>query len=115
MVETRDHFAQRLNHIGSKHQKLKRGYTTKVTNNGIIVAQPVKKSRRYIPFKGMLLTVLCFFAFKAFILAANGPDAYADRLASLENGTVFEQAGAMIMTVDPATAALANIMGPVLR
>lgn len=115
MLETKEHFAARLHNVGERHSKLvRRGYTTRVDRNGILVAQP-KKMRLRPPVRGAFLMVLSFFVFKAFMLSANGPDAYAERLATLENGTFIEMLGGRLLSIDPATQFLANQMGPLLR
>ncbi|MEQ6248662.1 hypothetical protein ABMC89_07220 [Sulfitobacter sp. HNIBRBA3233] len=115
MVETKEHFIARLNTVGDRHSKMvRRGYTTRVDRNGVIFAQP-KKMRLRLPVKGAFLLVLAFFVFKAFILSANGPDAYKDRLSTLEAGNFVEVLGARVLAIDPATEFLANQMGPLFR
>ena len=59
--------------------------------------------------------VFSFFCFKAFMLIANGPDTYNDRLATLQNGTVIEAMGAKVLSIDPATQFIADQVGPYLR
>lgn len=116
MVETHAHFTKRLGNLGRKHEQMTHGYTTKVGKDGLITVTP--KARRVRGVSGLKLLALAavgFFAFKAFMLAAAGPDAYGERLAGLESGTVFEQAGAMVMSVDPITQKLADLAGPILR
>ncbi|WP_370402286.1 hypothetical protein [Sulfitobacter sp. JB4-11] len=116
MVETHDHFTKRLGKLGRKHEKMTHGYTTKVGKDGLITVTP--KARRVRGVSGIRLLLLAgfgFFAIKAFMLASTGPDAYADRLAALDSGTVFERAGAKVMGVDPITERLAHLMGPILR
>jgi len=113
-VETHDHFVNRLDDLGKKHAAMTRGYHTKVTKDGLIVVRP-KKKRRSLPIKGVFLTVVGFFAFKAFALAAVGPVTYTERLEALQGGTAVEQAGAFVMGIDPVTEAVAGVIGPVLR
>lgn len=114
MVETHDHFHNRLNLLGRKHAQMTHGYTTKVGNDGLIRVLP-KTKRRGFPLKGTILVVFGFFAFKAFMLASFGPITYSERLAKLENGTVIEMAGAKLLGIDPITAMLAKIAGPYIR
>lgn len=114
MVETHDHFIKRLNILGNKHAKMTHGYTTKVNKDGLITVNP-KAKRRGFPIKGLILLVLGFFAFKAFMLASFGPVTYSERLSKLENGTVVELAGAKVLGIDPVTAMLADYAGQVLR
>lgn len=117
MVETRDDFAARLGKLGKKHKKMTNGYTTKVGRDGLLIVTP--KRRRIIPggagIKLLVLVVLGLVAFKAFALATVGPITYNERLSELQNGTIIERAGAVAMSIDPVTAALADGVGPVLR
>lgn len=113
-VENHDHFRKRLKHLGRKHEKMTRGYYMKVGKDGLITVS-TKRTRRSFPFFGLLLLIIGFFAFKAFMLASVGPVTYNERLATLEGGTVIEQAGAKVLSIDPVTDALATMIGPVLR
>lgn len=103
MVQTKENFSARLNGVDAKHSKLlRRGYTSRVDKNGVIIAKP-KPMRLRLPVKGAFLVVVCFIGLKAFMLLANGPDTYNDRLASLKSGTLLEQWGAAALAIDPAT------------
>lgn len=114
MVETHDHFINRLSLLGRKHGKMTHGYTTKVGKNGLITVKP-KSKRRGFPIKGLVLTVLAFFAFKALMLASFGPTTYDERLSKLENGSVVELAGAKVLGIDPVTQAMADLISSILR
>ena len=114
IVETHDHFEKRVTHLGRKHAKMTRGYSTKVGKDGLI-SVTTKRSRRGFPIKGLILTIVGFFLFKAFMLAAVGPVTYNERLAKLEKGTMIEQAGAKVLGIDPVTNGVAKLAGPVLR
>lgn len=115
MVYTKDDFNARLNGVDRKRSKLvRRGYTTRVDKNGVIIAK-AKPRRLRLPIKGALLMVLCFIAFKAFMLLANGPDTYNDRLASLQEGTIVEQWGAAALAIDPATQFVADQVAYFIR
>lgn len=114
MVETKEHFVKRLKHLGRKHEKMTRGYVTRVDRNGLLTVKP-KRGRGSFPIMGLFLLAGGFFAFKAFMLAAVGPVTYNERLAKLDNGTAIEQAGARVLGIDPVTRALADFAGPVIR
>ncbi len=115
MVETRDHFVQRLSGLQRKHARMgKNGVYTRVDNNGVLIIK-AKRSRFYFPYKGLALLIVSFFMLKAFMLSVNGPDTYSDRLATLENGTIIEAVGAKLLSVDAATQLLADKLGPLLR
>lgn len=113
-VETHATFVQRLNVLGRKHSQMTKGYTTKVGPDGLITVRP-KRARIKFPLKSIVIAIFAFIAFKAFMLATSGPLAYQERLASLESGTIVEQFGAKVMAIDPATSALAEKLGPLLR
>ena len=116
MVETHDHFVDRLEALGRKHEKMTHGYYVKLDKNGLLVATPRRPSRRGLGLmKLLVLVAVGLVAFKTFTLAAYGPVTYNDRLSHLENGTLIEQAGAKVLTIDPVTAALADSVGPILR
>ncbi|MEH6644849.1 hypothetical protein [Sulfitobacter sp.] len=108
MVYTREDFGTRLNNVDGKRSKLlRRGYTTRVDKNGIIIAKQ-KAMRLRLPVKGAFLTVLCFLCFKAFMLFANGAETYNYRLETLQSGSIVEQWGAVALAVDPATQFIAD-------
>ncbi|UWR10413.1 hypothetical protein [Sulfitobacter mediterraneus] len=109
MVETHDHFVNRLEMLGEKHAKMTRGYGTKISTSGLIVIEPKEERRNWgLPVKVVSLTLLGFLGFKVFMLAAIGAETYNERLAKLENGTIIEKAGAIALSVDPLTAMLAE-------
>ncbi|NNK17398.1 MAG: hypothetical protein HKP51_10900 [Sulfitobacter sp.] len=117
MVETHDHFVERLNTLGRKHAKMTRGYTTKIDKDGLLVVVP--KRSRGLPGTGVLklvmLLLIGFLTFKSFALAAFGPVTYNERLSKLQNGTAIEKIGAKALAIDPVTEAVATTVGPVLR
>lgn len=109
MVETHDHFVNRLEMLGEKHAKMTRGYGTKISTSGLIVIEPKEERRNWaFPVKLVMMALLGFLGFKVFMLATVGPETYNDRLAKLENGTIIEKAGAFALAVDPLTAILAE-------
>ncbi|WP_299415235.1 hypothetical protein [uncultured Sulfitobacter sp.] len=115
MVYTKEDFQARVGHVDKKQSRLvRRGYTTRIDRNGVIVAKP-KAMRLRLPVKGAFLLIVGFFCLKALILSANGPDTYNDRLTSLSNGNAIEVMGARVLAIDPATQFLADQMGPLFR
>lgn len=107
-------FARRLDVLGEKRAKLSHGYVTTIRNDGLVVVRP-QRARLQFPLTGIIMTLVCFFVLKAFILASVGPVTYAERLGKLENGTVVERIGARAMAIDPLTQRLAYMGRPVLR
>ena len=114
MIETHDKFIERLTLLGVKHERMTRGYSTRVRNDGLIVVKP-RRARIASPFRGLALLLAGFFVFKTFTLAAIGPITYNERLATLESGNLLERGGAWALAIDPLTEALASFTGPVLR
>ncbi|MEL7099755.1 MAG: hypothetical protein AAGM84_13070 [Pseudomonadota bacterium] len=106
MLETKEHFGRRLTTLGRKHQAMANGYTTQLRGDGLIVVKPKRARSARLPIKGFVLALMGFFAFKAFAVVNMGDITYAERVASLRDGTVVEQAGAVIMQIDPVTLAL---------
>jgi len=107
MIETKDHFTHRLKGLSRKHKAMAGGYTTQLRSDGLIVLKPRDaRTRRGLPVMGLLLTLLGFCAFKAFAVTSMGDITYSDRVATLQSGTMVEQAGAWAMQIDPLTAAL---------
>ena len=96
-------FDQRITRLNKKHQKLSRGYRATLRSDGLVVMKP-QRMRSAVPAKVLLLCLVGFFAFKAFLLSHLGPTAYETRVESLNQGTPVEKAGAWIMQADPVTA-----------
>lgn len=107
-------FDQRINQLGRKHNALSRGYVARMRPDGLIVARPYRKQSRF-PFKMVFVFLLAIIAFKGFLIASLGPDAYSERVGKLENGTMVEQAGAWVMQIDPVSDLIAQQIGPILR
>jgi hypothetical protein len=114
MRESHLQFDKRLHRLGRKHQAMAQGYTTHLRSDGLIVAKPLRVSRR-LSAKPALLFIAAFFLFKGFLLASLGPDAYGDRIGRLQSGTFVEQAGAWVMQAEPVSQLIARQIGPVLR
>ena len=115
MVYTKDHFNQRIGAVDKKLSRRGRNsIVARVDANGIVYAKAKRRSRGF-PVKGLLLMVLAFFCFKAFMISANGTTAYEERLSALQEGTMIEAAGARLLAVDPLTQLIADQMGPMFR
>lgn len=97
-----DEFERRMRRINRRHSKLSHGYVTAVNSDGLVVAKPQRRSSRGM-LRGLAVIVLVMFAFKGFLHAQLGPQAYQDRIDALAAGSVVEQVGAVVMTPDPVT------------
>lgn len=107
-------FDARLRRIDRIRARLVHGYECRVGEDGLIVFRP-KRRRRAFSVRGLFLIVVGFFCFKGLILAHLGPSVYQDRVAALEGGTYAEQAGALVMQVDPVSSAIAGKLRPFVR
>jgi hypothetical protein len=102
-------FDRRIRRLLRKHDRLSHGVVHRVGPDGLITAHP----RRRVPLPPVkaILAILAFgFVFKAYLLFALGPSTYDERVAVLEAGSLFEQAGALVMQPDPASSWLAGQM-----
>lgn len=95
-------FDKRLKRIVRRHDRMANGVVKTVTADGLIVARPRLYKPRF-PLKGLIIVLMLGFLFKGFLFAYLGEAAYGERVASLQQGTVMEQAGAWIMYPDLAT------------
>ncbi len=115
MAQANVPFDKRLKRIVRRHDRIQSAGAVKtVTSDGLIVARP-RVYRPRFPLKGLLAIVVMGFLFKGVVYASLGTEAYADRIAALQQGSVMEQAGAWIMQADPATKFIAEGVGSVLR
>ncbi len=106
-------FDQRVSRLAKKHQKMSRGYRTQMRPDGLVVMKP-QRVRSAIPMRFLVLCVLCFFAFKAFLMASLGTTSYEARVSRLNDGTPVEKAGAWVMQTEPVSGFLATQLGKVL-
>ncbi|WP_120634283.1 hypothetical protein [Ruegeria sp. EL01] len=106
-------FDQRVHRLNKKHQKMSRGYRASMRRDGLVVMKP-QRVRSAVPAKVLLLSLLAFFAFKAFLLSSLGPSGYQYRIDSLNDGTSVEQAGAWVMQIDPLSEAMAVQLNKIL-
>jgi hypothetical protein len=117
MVYTKEDFRARVGAVDKKQARLvRRGYTSRVDKNGVIIAEPkARRMRVRLPIKSVLVMTVSFLCFKALLLSANGPDTYNDRLVTLQSGGAVGEMGARVLSIDPATQYIADQMGPLFR
>tara|TARA_R110002020_G_scaffold377273_1_gene588334 strand:+ start:320 stop:664 length:345 start_codon:yes stop_codon:yes gene_type:complete len=114
MVETHDQFTHRLTRIGVRHAQMTRDHTTRVRIDGSVITIPTRRASAF-PFKMFFGLVLGCLAFKALLLVTLGTVTYNQRLATLEDGTLAERIGAVVLQIDPLTEAMADFAVEVLR
>lgn len=105
-----DEFDRRMRRITRRHTQLSRGYVTSVNEDGLVVAKPKRKMRRGT-LRGVAIVVLVLMVFKGFLHNQLGENAYLARVDALSAGSVFEQAGAVVMSADPITVWLSGQIG----
>lgn len=107
-------FETRVRRLLRKHTAMSRGYTTRMREDGLIVAQP---RRQVAPISGrsLFIFLMAFVLFKGFLIANLGPTGYDERVGRLEQGNLMEQAGAFAMQADPIASMVAIQIGSVLR
>ena len=106
-------FEQRVRRLSRKHRLMADGVVHRVGDDGLISAYPRRRAPSF-PLRGVVILIAVAFLFKAFLLFSLGEITYGQRVALLENGSVFEQAGAWVMQADPATVWLADTMTQVI-
>ncbi|MFQ1699159.1 hypothetical protein ACJ5NV_01055 [Loktanella agnita] len=102
-----------MKRIVRRHDRMQHGYVKAVNSDGLIVARP-RVYRPRFPLKGLVTLLVIGFLFKGFLFASLGEAAYADRVASLQQGSIMEQAGAWVMHADPATVLIADMVKNIL-
>lgn len=109
-----DEFDRRMRRISRRHSKLSHGYVTTVNSDGLVVAKPQRKGHRGT-LRGLIVIIAVMMVFKGFLHAQLGAPAYQDRVDALAAGSVFEQAGAWVMTADPITQWLSLKISSLVR
>ena len=79
-----------------------------------LVVRPRRKAVR-ISGRAVIMFVLAFIGFKAFLIANLGMLTYEERVTRLQSGTMVERAGAFVMQADPLSIYVALQVGPILR
>lgn len=108
MSYDRDAFSKRVNRVTRKHRAMAHGYSARLRGDGLIVVQP-RRIQFKMPVRGFVLLMLIFMFFKGFMMASLGEAAYQSRLTILSGGTIYEQAGAFVMGIDPVSKGIAQL------
>lgn len=101
-------FDKRMRRIDRSYRRMRaHGYSVYVGTDGLIKRRP-KAAPVRIPMSLVLVVLVGFFLFKGMVIGQLGAEAYADRVAELAGGTMFERAGAWAMQVDPVSEFFAS-------
>lgn len=73
-----------------------------VRPDGLIV-QRRPMWRPGIPWRGIVMAVLCCFLLKGFMIWHQGPQGYVVRLDALSDGSVGHQVAARVLSMDPVS------------
>ncbi len=110
-ITTDNGFDARIKRVQRSHARMARGYEAKVGRDGLIVFRPKRRKPR-LPLRSMVLMIAAFFGFKVLVLMQIGDLAYQARIDALMSGSAAEQAGALVLQVDPVTRTIADQLAP---
>jgi hypothetical protein len=105
MEDSINRFYKRQNALVKKHERMARGYVTRLNKNGTFEQVPDSKAGG-VGLRLILLTALLFMGFKAMVYVGLGTDSYMEHVDALNQGSRYEKVGAWFMQVDPVTAKL---------
>ena len=71
--------------------------------------------RRVLWLRPLVVILVAFLLLKGGLHAQLGHDLYNERLATLKNGTVFERAGAWVLSADVLTLKISDLVRPYLH
>lgn len=103
-----DSFDRRMARIHKNHERLSKGYVTRVTRDGLIVARPRRTLLGMIPWRFILAILVIGMAAKVVLYTNMGPETYQNEVARLAAGTQFEQVGVYVLSADQATVWLSG-------
>lgn len=113
MNDNQRNFEVRMNKIGKRQQRLSRGYVMSVNHDGLIIAEPKRKSS-VIPWRGLLFVLVGTLIVKGVMFAQAGEENYTARVATLASGNQVEQIGAYVLAADPVTRWIGTQVAPFL-
>ena len=109
-----DEFDRRVRRISRRQTKLSHGYVTTVTDDGMVVAKPKRKTR-WGTLRSLILLAIIMVVFKGVLHARLGAENYQARIEALSAGTAVEQAGAWVMAADPLTVLISGQVSSLVR
>ena len=109
-----DEFDRRVNRISRRQTKLSHGYVTTVTDDGMMIAKPKRKSKMGT-VRSLILLALVMIVFKGVLHARLGAPEYQARIAALAEGSTVEQIGSWVMAEDPLTVLISGQVSSLVR
>jgi hypothetical protein len=107
-------FEKRLRRIVRTNNRMANaGVVHKMKPDGLVVAKPRVYAPRF-PWRGMVLLIAAVFVFKGYVHYALGAADFDQRIASLSQGTLFEQVGGLAMHADPITLTISQMLSKVV-
>ncbi len=113
MFREQTEFDHRVDRLSKRHQALAKGYDLRLRADGLLVPKPRRAAPR-VPLKALVVFVTGFLLFKGVMLAHIGPEAYQDRLALLQDGTMVERGSVWVLQIDPVSEFVAQQLRPYL-
>ncbi|MFW2589186.1 hypothetical protein [Sagittula sp. SSi028] len=114
MADAFTDFRRRETAVRRKHTRMAEGYVTKLDKRtGVYVQVPDNKVSGWSA-RWLVRLVALFIAFKVMLLTGLGVDTYQTHLATLSDGSPFEQLGAWFLGLDPVTRGLSQIVGTLI-
>lgn len=112
----KDKFLERLDGLKQKQNPAKR-VEKRVRDDGLVVdvVKTDMRKRGLFPIKTLLVAGFLFVTFKGFVLAELGESQYLERIEALKSGGTVEVTTAFLLDMDPATQAIAKVVGSILR
>ena len=114
MMDRERNFDERYRRVLQRHRQLSHGYVTKLGKNGVINHHPIGQFRNAVSLKFLLAPVLLMFFLKACVLAVLGEEAHAAQIALMQDGSMGQQIGALLMQKDPISWPLAQMIGMIV-
>ena len=114
MVNAHKLFKERLSRLARKHHAMGQGYVMRLLPDGLMVPEPVKV-RIELPYRVTTLLIVALLVFKGFLIASIGAQPYQDRLFTLQDGTMVEQAGAWVLQPDRVSTFIADRIAVVVQ
>ncbi|ETX15485.1 hypothetical protein OCH239_16860 [Roseivivax halodurans JCM 10272] len=113
MTEGSRDFAARHQRIRNRHRRLAGGYVTRLNANGVIEHRPARRVN--VPLAAPLaILVATFLGLRILLLSQLGAAQYSHHLNMLSQGGLAERIGAALLTPDPVTEAVAEMVPAVL-